>query len=183
MARKYRLHPQHPVELQKLAKWLRGVDSILEIGSRYGENLKFMANQMSGKRLVSVDLPDAEGWNDSECEKRLKGSVNDLKKAGFDVTLILGDSHQQDTFNKVAEHAPFDAVFIDGDHTYEGVKQDWLMYGPLGKQVIFHDIKPGNKLGVSVFWDELNVADFEFMEDFIAKDSKMGIGRVVRKNI
>lgn len=90
MARKYRLHPQHPVELQKLAKWLRGVDSILEIGSRYGENLKFMADQMSGKKLVSVDLPDAEGWDDPECARILKANVAELKKAGFDVTLIRG---------------------------------------------------------------------------------------------
>ena len=177
MARKYRLHPQHPVELQKLAKWIANAESILEIGSRYGENLKFMAQNMMGKRLVAVDLPDVEGWNDSDCEKLLKNSVKQLTDDGFDVTLIIGDSHHQDTFNSVAEHAPFDVVFIDGDHSYEGVKLDWQMYGPLGKMVIFHDINPVNRLGVSHLWDEI-AGCRQFAEEFIAKDSKMGIGRV-----
>lgn len=35
----------------------------------------------------------------------------------------------------------FDAVLIDAGHTYEDVKHDWEAYGPLGKMVIFHDIR------------------------------------------
>ena len=122
MARKYRRHPQHPVELQKLAKWIADAKSILEIGCRYGENLAFMAHNMKGKRLVGVDLPDSEGWNDPECGEILKEAAKGLREEGFHVELILGDSHSQDIFNKVALHAPFDVVFIDGDHTYEGCR-------------------------------------------------------------
>jgi predicted O-methyltransferase YrrM len=36
-----------------------------------------------------------------------------------------------------------DFLFIDGDHTYQGVKQDFQMYSPLVKKggiVAFHDI-------------------------------------------
>jgi predicted O-methyltransferase YrrM len=38
-----------------------------------------------------------------------------------------------------------DFLFIDGDHTYEGVKQDFEMYTPLvrkGGLVAMHDIVP-----------------------------------------
>ena len=63
-------------------------------------------------------------------------------------------------------------MFIDGDHSYRGVKQDWEMYGHLGKQVIFHDIKIGNGLGVSQLWNEIEGDK----EEYIAPGSKMGIG-------
>lgn len=170
-----RRHPQHPLELEVLAKWVSDADSILEIGCRYGENLKFLAEHMRGKRLVGVDLPNVEGWNDDELETELKASVRELQEYGFNVDLIIGDSHHQDTFNKVAVHAPFDVVFIDGDHSYNGARQDWEMYGPLGKKVILHDIKQHNGLDVWRLWKEIEGNK----EEFIAPDSKMGIGLVL----
>ena len=52
-------------------------------------------------------------------------------------------------------------LFIDGDHTYEGVKKDFEMYAPLcrkGGIIAFHDIVPGpleNVGGVPEFWNEI----------------------------
>lgn len=132
---------------------------------------------MKGKRIVAVDLPDAEGWKIPDVGEVLKAKVESLKEAGYDAHLILGDSHHPDTLAKVTELGPYDFIFIDGDHSYKGVKMDWEMYGPLGKQVVFHDIvKPerGRNPGLEVWklWQELKG------EEFIAYKSPMGLGRV-----
>lgn len=172
----FRYHPQHPLELQMIGRWVHDADSILEIGSRYGENLKYLAAFMKGNRLVSVDLPNVEGWHDENVINELTSVVMTLNDAWYDVNLIVGDSHSDEVLTHVRKHAPFDVVFIDGDHSYEGVKMDWEMYGHMGEQVIFHDINPENGLGVSKLWAELKGK----REEFIAPASSMGIGRIFK---
>ena len=54
-----------------------------------------------------------------------------------------------------------DFLFIDGDHTYQGVKADFEMYAPLvrpGGLVVFHDIcKHAEAMDCHVdrFWQEI----------------------------
>jgi predicted O-methyltransferase YrrM len=76
---------------------------------------------------------------------------------------------------------PFDLVFIDGDHRYEGVKADWENYGRLGKVVVFHDIvrhPDGARNAPQVWrlWQELEGNKSQF----IGPDSLMGLGVVCR---
>jgi cephalosporin hydroxylase len=78
--------------------------------------------------------------------------------------VLLSDSHDPLTFKLLVtclEGQPIDLLFIDGDHSYNGVKQDYEMYSPLvrsGGIVSFHDICHHNLSGVGVeqFWGELN---------------------------
>ena len=66
-----------------------------------------------------------------------------------------------------------DFLFIDGDHTYDGVKQDFEMYAPLvrpGGIVGFHDIahhRPEANCQVDEFWSEIkeNYEHKEFLAD------------------
>ena len=177
-ADKYR--PHHPLEYARLLEWAKGAKSILEIGSRYGYTLLDLAAGMDGKgKIVCVDLPGTFPWGEADSQTILMENVAMLRGWGHSVTALLEDSHDPAVVELVRTKGPYDFVFIDGDHTYEGVKQDWENYGPLGKTVVFHDIvrpKSGERqeLGVWRLWQEIAGTK----EEFVAPDSKMGIGKV-----
>ena len=81
--------------------------------------------------------------------------VNKLKDDGFDADVLFADSRSETAIKWAKEHGPYDLVFIDGLHTYEGVKSDWENYGPMGKIVAFHDVKNPYEQGVGKFWQEI----------------------------
>jgi len=186
-ADKYR--PHHPQELEVLLSWCEGKTSILEIGSRYGLTLLDMAHRSKAKRIVSVDLPGAGEWGNAGSEEMLRATIKQLQQEGYDATLLLGASQDPEIIASVKALGPFDLIFIDGDHRYEGVKADWLNYGPMGKTIVFHDIiepKPGENQNLQVWrlWRELNDSYYVIDEgdtwpfsEFIGQGSKMGIGR------
>src|SRR5436305_1373985 len=66
----------------------------------------------------------------------------------------------------------FDFLFVDADHTYEGVRSDFEMYAPLvrsGGVLVFHDIvthKSGTPCEVERFWNEIKQGHrhLEFVE-------------------
>lgn len=186
-----RLKPHHPEEFKKLLEWMTGAKSILEIGSRFGYPLLEYAHVMDGKgRIVSVDLPDAEGWNDDlsrEAIDHLRKNVLQLKNEGYDAYLIEGDSRALSIIEMVRSLGPYDVVFIDGGHDERTVRSDWFHYGQMGKRIIFHDIrepKPPENMSLEVWkvwnsikgWNDLNTRSP--VEELIAAGSKMGIGRI-----
>jgi predicted O-methyltransferase YrrM len=184
-----RQRPHDPQEFARLLEWMRGADSLLEIGSRFGYPLVEMTAVLApGARVVSVDLPDAEGWNPPlNTLEHLQRNVKLIQEKGFDAHLVVGDSHSEDVIRAVKALGPFAVVFIDGDHSYEGVCQDWLHYGQMGKMVIFHDIRrpvPPEDMGVEVWrlWEEIrmwaNVKADSPCEEFIAPGSRMGVGKI-----
>jgi hypothetical protein len=124
--------------------------------------------------IISVDLPfGAFGGGYPKNKIPLYSS---FKKKDQKMFLLREDSHAEQTLEEVKEilkNRPLDFLFIDGDHTYEGVKRDFELYSPLVSTsgvVAFHDIAvhPEN-LGclVNVFWDEIKTRypHKEFIED------------------
>jgi len=75
---------------------------------------------------------------------------------------ILGDSKDIKTLEVLKEMLDgqnINLLFIDGDHSYEGAKSDYEMYGPLAKDIIaFHDIS-ARRLGVYKLWADLVTHD------------------------
>lgn len=153
-------------------------DSYLEIGSETGET--FVAIGAGLKKAVSIDLPRKK----RSVHKILLSRRDYLRKCGVDAHVILGNSHDRKLMEWALLRGPYDAVFIDGDHSYSGVKSDWENYRGLAKKVVvFHDIiatspKNPERLAVHKLWREIK-DEFRTLE-IIEPDSsrKMGIGVV-----
>jgi len=82
-------------------------------------------------------------------------------KSGAD---LIGDSGNLNMVHRLLdllEDRKPDLIFIDGLHTYEGVKRDFELYAPLAKYIVgVHDIltpknSPNDSVDVARFWKEV----------------------------
>lgn len=107
-----------------LTAWSARVNVIVNIGVEYGASLACFAQRNQFAAIFGIDL------DISKCEV-----------AARNITLIQGDSGE--VVQKYPDEGgwPIDLLFIDGDHSYEGVKRDlaWLDYLNKTGLVIFHD--------------------------------------------
>ena len=174
--------PQSKEELAWAMKHLEGKETLLTVGGSFGGTLTKMASVMNkGCQLVVVDLPCDDTPKFLNPVDSLKENCRKLMILGANVELFIGDSHSKQVIDQVSNFAPYDFGFIDGDHTYEGVKADWENYGPMCKVVGFHDIG-GAVEGVKRFWDELKAKGEFKTDEFVADENpKFGIGLVFRE--
>ena len=71
--------------------------------------------------IVSLDLPSRNNFT-----PKRRNFYSNFKKYKQDLKFVVGDSHKKETFNflkKILNGKLIDFLFIDGDHTYKGVKQ------------------------------------------------------------
>lgn len=138
------------------------IRSFLEIGSKFGGVLWAVSRIIpKGGRIVSVDMPNGQ-WGRSDSMQSLSACIQHLKREGFQASLFLDDSTKQEVVNEVRRLAPFDAIFIDANHTESYVRADFANYGPMANIVSFHDIgwtraTPANRLPIEVpkVWAEI----------------------------
>lgn len=132
---------QNPTEFEMLYRMVeqRQPKRILEIGSFYGGTLWNWA-QLKPEALVAVDMVTEQPEHHKAVLKARKQW--DSWMTGIDFLNLVGDSKDWFVHDKVRERGPYDFMFIDGDHSYEGVKQDFNIYRPMltrGGAVAFHD--------------------------------------------
>lgn len=101
------------------------------------------------------------------------------------LTLICGDSGSSRSISTAKALGPFDLIFIDGDHSYEGVMRDIKNYAPmLSKFGIFamHDIA-AEWTGVPNAWRHLVESGEWATEEFVCPiyQRPFGIGIAKRK--
>lgn len=151
--------PQFPKEIKEFIRFLKdsGVKSYLEVGCRHGDTFHAVGFALpKGSLLVAIDLPGARsgkttGGKNPNSDKALYRAAKDLEKRKQKTHVIIGNSHSKEVVETVKKYAPFDAIFIDGDHSLEGARADWRNYGPMGTLIAFHDISAEDKGCASVY--------------------------------
>jgi|SRR5271166_871210 len=156
--------------LYGLARSLRP-EVCVEIGSARGKSACFLGQALNenGKgKLYAIDPHTKNAWSEISVDT-FEVMRKNLESFGL--------MHRVEIVRKTAEQAALnwnltiDLLFIDGDHSYEGVKKDWELFTPHLSQfgvVIFHDtaweIDPEYRLsmrddmGVPRFVEDLRLA-------------------------
>jgi predicted O-methyltransferase YrrM len=156
---------QNPFEIEELYNMVYSLapKRVLEIGTARGGTLYLWTQAAADDAIIiSVDLPGGEfGGAYPACRKPFYRS---FARANQKLHLLRCDSHEKETVEKVRElfgHELIDFIFIDGDHSYDGVKADFRSYGPLvrpGGIIGLHDIMYRPELPeiqVHRFWNEI----------------------------
>jgi len=143
--------------------------------------------------LLSHLLPSVELLIGIDLYVQNRPQLSLLHRDGQQLILLNGSSYSLKMVRRVEKLLggnKLDILFIDGDHRYEGVKQDFLMYRHLLREngfILFHDIiqdhavrygkiTPAYSGGVPTIWKELRkiYPSREFVQD--PEQNGMGIG-------
>lgn len=185
------LNSQNLDEFQELLKEFIKIKptKFIEIGSLYGWTLQhFIHYAEEGSRALSIDLPvrnfvGPQDWRVSKQEDNYKNVWPLWAKAKkCKLHLIPDSSQKQQTLDKAKEifkGEQIDFLFIDGDHSYYGVKRDYEMYNSLvrkGGIIAFHDIGKNEEGGCHQLWNEIKNTKSGFKEILIDSKQEKGIG-------
>jgi hypothetical protein len=146
---------QNAYELMYLCRFIidNNIKSYTEVGIENGFMLKFMIQDMGmiGYGIDTIHKNSHSGLN------VIYGRSNDL--------LVIKKAPNTDLY------------FIDADHSYDSVKEDYMNYRDKCKWMAFHDILGlRNCEGVNRFWNEIknNFCYWEFIDP--NTDIASGIG-------
>lgn len=125
------------------------VKKILQIGLGHFGSTQFCLSLICDK-VVTVEYDIKNISNYSNREMLYNQNVE---------TFIFGDSTDPNVIKEVGNYCEFDALFIDGNHSYEFVKKDFENYSKFVKNgglVMFHDaLMEGERYGTPKVLKEL----------------------------
>lgn len=116
---------------------------IAEIGSYIGASaccFGAAASTIRKKTIICIDT-----WNNDAMTEGNRDTWTEFQKntEKFSEYIVPVRGYSTDVFEQVrAISSSLDLLFVDGDHSYEGVKGDWDAYKKLlrpGSIVVFHD--------------------------------------------
>ena len=133
-------------ELLWLINKLKDPKIIVEVGVMHGGTCAIFKKCFPKAQVIGIDNKDTHV------------GLKEMRKK-YNYELIVGDSTSKSTIEILREmthHKKIDFIFIDGNHTYEGVKKDWITYKKLSNTVGFHDVAEAKQNeGVPKLWKEI----------------------------
>ena len=131
-------------ELIWLGEQAQNYSSIVEVGSFAGRSTRMIADHMAGTLLCIDDFLGAESDRPLSQEQSIalySEFITNLQDKILEHKVSV--AHPQDVYEGyVGEKIKPDMVFIDGDHSYEGVKKDikfWSTRLKVGGLLCGHD--------------------------------------------
>ena len=129
--------------------------------------------QSTAKILHCVDNIAYRDTHVQQTPEKIQAKVDILKKMFPSKEVCFFNSSTDNFFANNTKN--YDCIFIDADHTYEGVKADYenaLKCVNKNGFLIFHDIgNMGDGVGVGKFWEEIkhnyNYIEFKHKADHV----------------
>lgn len=115
----------------------------VEIGSARGNSachIGLALKENGGGRLYAIDPHQPTAWNDEDSIDTYAVLRENLRRAGVEQQVEI--VRQASTEAASEWDRAIDLLFIDGDHSYGGVRRDWELFSPFVSRfgvVVFHD--------------------------------------------
>lgn len=116
----------------------------VEIGSARGKSACFIGQALKDNnhgKLFAIDPHDVNAWNDAGSLDTYPVLRENLRRLNVADRVEIIRKTSADAAANWGERS-IDLLFIDGDHSYEGVKKDWDLFSPHVSKfgvVLFHD--------------------------------------------
>jgi len=154
---------------------------IFEIGTYLGVTSDFFLEILPQTRVVSIAYPS--NYNriiDKLLLRRFNNTNLSIKEIGSSVdktridrfTQLIGNSHELVAEELIKKFGTFDLVFIDGDHSYKGVKQDTELALKIISDngiICWHDANPKKRyIDVRIFLEkEISLDILATRDDYV----------------
>jgi predicted O-methyltransferase YrrM len=133
---------------------------VFEIGTYRGASSEMILQLLPEVQVISIAFVNDEPGRKFNNDELSATDVGALVSAGNRdrYTQLIGDSHKIDPKEFVRDHGKMDLVFIDGDHSREGVRQDTELARAIlapGGAIAWHDANPKKRyIGSRLFLEE-----------------------------